>query len=101
MGGGDYGFCGWSTKICRSTKICTFQLYHGGGGKLFKIMHIFSFSHPYTALSEAMAYTNEIFRLHALPMAIVSGRDPVFSFTSKQRWQELFRLSDTTLNELS
>jgi hypothetical protein len=56
--------------------------------------HFVPLVHPYTALSVAKAYMKDVFKLHSMPAAIVSDRDPVF--TSKI-WQELFRLSDTQL----
>ena len=62
--------------------------------KFSKYAHFIPLAHPYSALSVAMAYMKEVFKLHCLPKAIVSDRDPVF--TSKV-WQELFRLSDTQL----
>jgi transposase InsO family protein len=51
--------------------------------------------HPFTALSVATLYVKEIYRLHGLPLAIVSDRDPVFTSTM---WKELFRLTQTELS---
>jgi hypothetical protein len=56
--------------------------------KFSKYAHFVPLSHPYTALSVATAYMKEIFKLHSLPRAIVSDRDPIF--TSKV-WKELFK----------
>jgi hypothetical protein len=63
--------------------------------KFSRYAHFVPLSHPYTALSVATAYMKEIFKLHSLPRAIVSDRDPIF--TSKVQ-KELFKQSDTQLH---
>jgi hypothetical protein len=63
--------------------------------KFSRYAHFVPLSHPYTAFSVAIAYMKDIFRLHGLPKAIVSDRDPIF--TSKV-WKELLKQSDTQLN---
>lgn len=63
--------------------------------KFTKYGHFVALSHPYTALSIAQLYMNHIYKLHGLPQVIISDRDKVFT---SHFWQELFRLSDTTLN---
>lgn len=50
--------------------------------------------HPYTALSVATTFMQHIFKLHGLPMAIISDRDRIFTSTL---WQELFKLAQTQL----
>jgi transposase InsO family protein len=62
--------------------------------KFSRYAHFIPLKHPFTALSVAQAYVKEVYRLHALPVAIVSDRDPVFTSTL---WQELFRLTQTEL----
>jgi hypothetical protein len=62
--------------------------------KLTRYAHFIPLAHPFTALQVAQAYMNNVFRLHGLPKAIISDRDKIFTSTL---WQELFRLSDTSL----
>jgi hypothetical protein len=62
--------------------------------KFTKYAHFVPMSHPYTALSVAQLYFNNIYKLHGLPEAIISDRDGVFT---SALWQELFRLSNTKL----
>jgi hypothetical protein len=62
--------------------------------KFSRYAHFIPLKHPFTAFSVAMAYVKEIYRLHGLPEAIVSDRDPIFTSTL---WQELFRLTQTEL----
>lgn len=52
-------------------------------------------SHPFSAAIVALKFMEQVYRLHSLPEAIISDRDPIF--TSKF-WQELFRLTKTELN---
>lgn len=63
--------------------------------KFSKYAHFLSLSHPYTALQMAVAYMNNVFKLHGLPTAIVSDHDNVFT---SNLWQELFRLLSTDLH---
>jgi hypothetical protein len=63
--------------------------------KLTKYGHFIPLSHPYTALTVAQKYMDTVYRLHGLPSATISDRDPIF--TSKL-WQKFFRLSDTKMN---
>lgn len=62
--------------------------------KFFKYAHFLPLSHPFTALQVALVYMNNIFKLHGLPTAIVSDRDKIFTSAV---WQELFKLTGTTL----
>jgi hypothetical protein len=50
--------------------------------------------HPFTAFQVAQTYIFNVFKLHGLPLAIVSDRDKVFTSTL---WRELFRLTETQL----
>lgn len=63
--------------------------------KFSKYGHFIPLSHPYTALTVAQLFLNHIYKLHGLPTMIISDRDRIFT---SSLWQELFRLTDTTLN---
>jgi hypothetical protein len=63
--------------------------------KLTKYGHFIPMSHPYTTLTVAQTYMDNIYRLHGMPKKIVSDRDRIFTGTL---WKELFRLADTVLN---
>jgi len=63
--------------------------------KLTKYAHFIPLSHPYTALTIAQTFVSNIYKLHGLPYIIISDRDRVFTSVM---WQELFKLTDTTLN---
>jgi transposase InsO family protein len=63
--------------------------------KFTKYAHFLPLSHPYTAMSIAQIFHNEVYKLHGLPSTIISDRDKVFT---SSLWQELFKLSETTLN---
>jgi len=62
--------------------------------KFSKYGHFIAIHHPYTALHIAKLFLDNIYKLHGLPRAIISDRDPIFTSTL---WQELFRLTDTQL----
>lgn len=59
-----------------------------------KYAHFIARCHPYTAMTVAQAFFDQIVRLHGLPHSIVSDRDPVFT---SNFWQELFRLLGSEL----
>jgi hypothetical protein len=63
--------------------------------KLTKYAHFICLSHPYTAITVAQAFLNNIYKLHGMPTVIISDRDKIFTTSF---WQELFKLTDTTLN---
>ena len=63
--------------------------------KLTKYAHFICLSHPYTAITVAQAFLANIYKLHGMPTVIISDRDRVFTSSF---WQELFKLTDTTLN---
>jgi hypothetical protein len=60
--------------------------------KFSKYGHFLPLSHPYTALTVAQLYFNNIYKIHGLPQAVISDRDRVFT---SNLWRELFKLSDT------
>jgi len=63
--------------------------------KLTKYAHFICLSHPYTTLSVAQTFISNVYKLHGMPFVIISDRDRLFTSTL---WQELFKLTDTTLN---
>ena len=63
--------------------------------KFTKYGHFIPMSHPFTALTVAQLFINHVYKLHGLPQIIISDRDRVFT---SSLWQELFKLTDTTLN---
>ncbi|KAL2250254.1 UNVERIFIED_CONTAM: Transposon Ty3-I Gag-Pol polyprotein [Sesamum indicum] len=62
---------------------------------LTKYSHFIALRHPYTVASIAKVFFDNIYKLHGLPISIVSDRDKVF--TSKF-WRELFTLSGVSLD---
>lgn len=62
--------------------------------KFSKYGHFIPLHDPYTAIQIAKLFLDHIYKLHGLPKAIVSDRDPVFT---SNLWQELFRLTNTKL----
>jgi len=60
-----------------------------------KMVHFVPLGHPYTALSVAQAFFDNIVRLHGFPCSIVSNRDPIFTSTL---WMELFSLASVKLH---
>ena len=51
--------------------------------------HFMPITHPYTALTVARVFMDNVFKLHGLPLTIVSDRDPVFT---SNFWREMFKL---------
>ena len=62
--------------------------------KFSKFAHFIPLRHPFTPLSVAKAYLDNVYKLHGLRLSLVSNRDRVF--TSKL-WQELFSLAGVQL----
>ena len=59
-----------------------------------KYAHFIALSHPYSAISVARVFFDNIVWLHGFPCSIVSDRDPVFT---SNFWSELFRLAGVKL----
>jgi hypothetical protein len=62
--------------------------------KFSKVAHFIPLKHPFTALSVARAYMDNIYKLQGMPVSLVSDRDRVFT---SNLWKELFGLSGVTL----
>ncbi|KAJ1692442.1 hypothetical protein LUZ63_009140 [Rhynchospora breviuscula] len=63
--------------------------------RLTKYSHFLPLSHPYTAASVAQVFLDHVYKLHGLPVSIVSDRDPIFT---SQFWQELMSKLGVRLN---
>ena len=59
-----------------------------------KYAHFVPLHHPFTALVVAKAFTNHIYKLHDMSVAIISDRDRIFL---SNFWYELFSLADVQL----
>ncbi|KAL0313078.1 UNVERIFIED_CONTAM: Transposon Ty3-G Gag-Pol polyprotein [Sesamum radiatum] len=63
--------------------------------RLTKYVHFLALTHPFSAETVARIFMDHIYKLHGLPINIVSDRDKVFTGTF---WKELFKLLGTTLS---
>ena len=66
-----------------------------GVDKLTRYAHFIPLRHPFSVLQVAKAYMENVFKLHGPPDKMVSDRDWIFT---SQVWQELAKLTRTTLN---
>lgn len=62
--------------------------------KFSKYAHFIKLKHPFSAMQIAKLYMEHIYKLHGMPLAIVSDRDKIFTSLF---WKELFKLSGTDL----
>jgi hypothetical protein len=62
--------------------------------KLTKYAHFLPLRHPFTASKVTDIFVDNIFRLHGLPLSLISDRDPIFT---SQFWQSVFRATGTQL----
>lgn len=63
--------------------------------RLTKFARFIPLAHPFSAISVAKIFLDNIYKLHGLPESIVSDRDRVFTSVF---WQQLFQLLGVTLN---
>lgn len=63
--------------------------------RLTKYGHFLALSHPYTAQGTAKLFLDNIYKLHGLPVSILTDRDK--NFTSSF-WRELFKALGVNLN---
>jgi Integrase zinc binding domain len=54
--------------------------------RLTKYSHFMALTHPYTATTVAQSFIDHVYKLHELPVNIVSDRDPIFT---SRFWREL------------
>jgi hypothetical protein len=62
--------------------------------KFSKYAHFIPLKHPYTASKVADLFVDNIYRLHSMPLSLVSDRDPVFT---SHFWQAVFCATGTQL----
>lgn len=63
--------------------------------KFSKYGHFLPLSHPFTAVKVAKLFLDSVYKLHGLPVNIISDRDRIFTSSF---WQQLFHLTDTQLS---
>ena len=57
--------------------------------KFSKFAHFIPMKHPFTALTVAKVYMDNVYKLHGMPSSLISDRDRIFTITL---WRELFSL---------
>jgi len=63
--------------------------------RLTKYAHFISLSHPYTVASIISLLTDTVFKLHGIPVVMVTDRDRIFT---SNLWQSLFKAMDVKLH---
>jgi hypothetical protein len=66
--------------------------------KFSKFSHFIPLRHPFTSLSVAKLYLDNVYKLHGMPASLISDRDRIFTSTL---WKELFGLAGVTLHTSS
>ncbi|TQD92478.1 hypothetical protein C1H46_022039 [Malus baccata] len=62
--------------------------------KLSKYAHFIALGHPYTAAIVAQEFVDNVFKLHGMPLTIVSDRDTLFLSAF---WKDFFKLQGSKL----
>jgi hypothetical protein len=62
--------------------------------KFSKYSHFIPLAHPFTALSIAQLYMSQVYKLHGMPLALISDIDRIFT---SELWQCLFKLAGVDL----
>jgi transposase InsO family protein len=62
--------------------------------KFSKFIHFVPLKHPFVAATIAHVFMQQVYRLHGLPLAIISYRDQIFT---SQLWKSLFELVGVSL----
>lgn len=60
-----------------------------------KYGHFLALSHPFTAQGVAKLFLDQVYKLHGLPVSILTDRDKIIT---SQFWKELFKVLGVTLN---
>jgi transposase InsO family protein len=60
-----------------------------------KYSHFLALRHPYIEQCVAKLFMNQVYKLHGLPLSIVSDRDQIFT---SQFWSALFELAGVQLS---
>jgi transposase InsO family protein len=63
--------------------------------KLSRYAHFLPLAHPFSAADVAQLYMEGVFKLHGLPLAVVSDRDKIFT---SNFWEQLFQSVGTKLH---
>jgi hypothetical protein len=62
--------------------------------KFSKYSHFVPLLHPFTSTKVVEAFLHHVYKLHGIPVAIISDMDKIFL---SHFWQELFKLAGVTL----
>ena len=62
--------------------------------KLSKYAHFIPLKHPYTASKVAELFVDNVYKLHGMPLTLVSDHDPIFTSAF---WRALFKETGTQL----